>query len=197
VLGTSRVAVRKVLRSNSNPVPEPHRTQKDEPHRQQILELFDQWKGNPVRVHEELPTGEAKLSYTALMAFCHAERLAAHLFFEGGQRHGIGYATPTPAGLHGSGRDMVPVPEMAAFGKRFGFQKPLQRNYFRSAAEVLFARSQSLHFWSRFLSPSVPFGDRAGFFSRYCLQQPGLRAPFRGLSRHPSQYSGSEESLSL
>jgi transposase len=189
VLGISRVAVRKVLRSNSNAVPELHRVEKAEPHRQQILELFDQCKGNLVRVHEELLAGGAKLSYTALTAFC--------------RRHGIGYAPPTPAGqydfapgeeiqhdtsphdlelggkkrkvqtasavlcysrmlffqcypnfrrfdckvfltealrfiggattrvmidnthvvvLRGSGRDMVPVPEMAGFGERFGFQ---------------------------------------------------------------------------
>src|SRR5271165_4328364 len=189
VMGISRVAVRKVLRSNSNAVPELHRTEKAEPHRQQILGLFDRCKGNLVRVHEELLAGAAQLSYTALTAFC--------------RRHGIGYAPPTPAGqyafapgeevqhdtsphelelggkkrkvqtasavlcysrilffqcypnfrrfdckvfltealrfmgaattrvmidnthvvvLRGSGRDMVPVPEMAAFGERFGFQ---------------------------------------------------------------------------
>src|SRR5450759_5023596 len=80
VLGISRVAVRKVLRSNSTTVPELQRPEKAEPHRQQILELFDQCKGNLVRVHEELLAGGAKLSYTALTAFC--------------RRHGIGYAAP-------------------------------------------------------------------------------------------------------
>ena len=189
VLGISRVAVRKVLRSNSTAMPELQRSEKAEPHRQQILELFDQCKGNLVRVHEELAASGAQLSYAALTAFC--------------RRHGIGYAPPTPAGqydfapgeeiqhdtsphdlelagkkrrvqtasavlcysrmlffqcyptfrrfdckvfltdalrymggatarvmidntrvvvLRGSGRDMVPVPEMAAFGERFGFQ---------------------------------------------------------------------------
>ena len=54
VLGISRVTVRKVLRSNSTIVPELQRPEKAEPHRQQILELFDQCKGNLVRVHEEL-----------------------------------------------------------------------------------------------------------------------------------------------
>jgi len=189
VLGISRVAVRKVLRSNSTTVPELHRPEKAEPHRQQILELFDQCKGNLVRVHEELAASGAELSYAALTAFC--------------RRHGIGYAPPTPAGhydfapgeemqhdtsphevelagkkrkvqtasavlcysrmlffqcyptfrrfdckvfltdalryfsgatggvmidnthvvvLRGSGRDMVPVPEMAAFGERFSFR---------------------------------------------------------------------------
>src|SRR6202165_5833383 len=189
VLGISRVAVRKVLRSNSTTVPELQRPEKAEPYRRQILELFDQCKGNLVRVHEELVASGAELSYTALTAFC--------------RRHGIGYAPPAPAGrydfapgeemqhdtsphelelcgkkrkvqtasavlcysrmlffqcyptfqrfdckvfltealryfggataramidnthvvvLRGSGRDMVPVPEMAAFGERFGFQ---------------------------------------------------------------------------
>jgi transposase len=189
VLGISRVAVRQVLRSNSNTVPELQRPEKAEPYRQQILELFDRCKGNLVRVHEELREGGAELSYAALTGFC--------------RRHGIGYRPPTAAGqyefapgeemqhdtsphevelagrkrkvqtasavlcysrmlffqcyptfqrfdckvfltdalrymggatkrvmidnthvvvLRGSGRDMVPVPEMAAFGERFGFE---------------------------------------------------------------------------
>ena len=190
VLGISRVAVRQVLRSNSTTVPELQRPEKAGPYRQQILELFDQCKGNLVRVHEELvASGRAELSYAALTAFC--------------RRHGIGYVPPTPAGqydfapgeelqhdtsphelelggkkrkvqtasavlcysrmlffqcyptfrrfdckvfltealrymggatarvmidnthvvvLRGSGREMVPVPEMAAFGERFGFE---------------------------------------------------------------------------
>jgi transposase len=189
VMGISRVAVRKVLRSNSTAVPEVNRAQKAEPYRQQILELFDQCKGNLVRVHEELLAGGAQLSYAALTAFC--------------RRHGIGYQPPALTGqydfapgqemqhdtsphevelagrkrkvqtasavlcysrmlffqcyptfqrfdckvfltealrymggatarmmidnthvvvLRGSGRDMVPVPEMAAFGERLGFQ---------------------------------------------------------------------------
>src|SRR5437016_9935763 len=84
VLGVSRVAVRKVLRSNSTTVPELNRAQKAEPHRQQILELFEKCQGNLVRVHEDLVEGGAELSYAALTAFC--------------RRHGIGYAPPTPAG---------------------------------------------------------------------------------------------------
>src|SRR5512132_4352939 len=46
VLGVSRVAVRKVLRSNSTALPELRRPEKAEPYRQQILELFDQCKRN-------------------------------------------------------------------------------------------------------------------------------------------------------
>jgi predicted transcriptional regulator len=45
VLGISRVAVRKVLRSNSTALPELHRTEKAEPYRQQILELSTSVRG--------------------------------------------------------------------------------------------------------------------------------------------------------
>jgi hypothetical protein len=170
-------------------VPELHRSEKAEPYRQQILELFGKCKGNLVRVHEELAAAGAEMSYQALTAFC--------------RRHGIGQTPPVAAGqyhfapgeemqhdtsphdvelggkkrkvqtasavlcysrmlffqcyptfqrfdckvfltealryfsgaagrvmidnthvvvLRGSGREMVPVPEMAAFAERFGFQ---------------------------------------------------------------------------
>ena len=189
VLGISRVAVRRVLRSNSIEVPELHRAEKAEPFRQQILEYCARCKGNLVRVHEELTAAGAELSYPALTAFC--------------RRHGIGQAAPQAAGhydfepgeemqhdtsphelelagkkrkvqtasavlcysrmlffqcyptfrrfdckvfltdalryfsgatarvmidnthvvvLRGTGRDMIAVPEMDAFGERFGFQ---------------------------------------------------------------------------
>src|SRR5579862_5457218 len=189
VMGISRVAVRKVLRSNSSAVPELQRAEKAEPHRQQILELFDRCKGNLVRVHEELVAAGAELFYPALTAFC--------------RRHGIGQAPPVASGqyhfepgeemqhdtsphevelggrkrkvqtasavlrysrmlffqcyptfrrfdfkvfltealrnfsgaaarvmidnthvvvLRGTGREMIPVPEMEAFGDRFGFR---------------------------------------------------------------------------
>ena len=84
VLAISRVAVRKVLRSNSTALPELHRTEKAEPYRQQILELFDRCKGNLVRVHEELIGSGAELSYPALTAFC--------------RRQGIGQTPIVPAG---------------------------------------------------------------------------------------------------
>jgi hypothetical protein len=181
--------VRKILRSNSTAVPELQRAEKAEPHRQQILELFDKCKGNLVRVHEELVATGAELSYPALTAFC--------------RRHGIGQAPPVASGqyhfepgeemqhdtsphdvelggrkrkiqtasavlcysrmlffqcyptfrrfdckvfltdalryfcgattcvmidnthvvvLRGTGREMIPVPEMEAFGDRFGFR---------------------------------------------------------------------------
>jgi len=86
VLGISRVAVRKILRSNSTNLPELHRAEKAEPHRRQILELLGQCKGNLVRVHEELVVSGAALSYQALTAFC--------------RRHGIGQAPPAAAGQY-------------------------------------------------------------------------------------------------
>ena len=94
VLGISRVAVRRVLRSDSTTVPELQRSEKAEPYRQQILELFEQCKGNLVRVHEELVAGGGQLSYPALTAFC--------------RRHGIGYQPPAPAGQY----DFAPGEEM-------------------------------------------------------------------------------------
>src|ERR1700689_971720 len=86
VMGISRVAVRNVLRSNSATVPELQRPEKAEPYRQQILELFDQCKGNLVRVHEELAASGAEMSYQALTAFC--------------RRHGIGQTPPVAAGQY-------------------------------------------------------------------------------------------------
>jgi len=86
VLEISRVAVRKVLRSNSAKVPELHRSEKAEPYRQQILELFGKCKGNLVRLHEELAASGAEMSYQALTAFC--------------RWHGIGQAPPVSVGQY-------------------------------------------------------------------------------------------------
>src|SRR5688572_26785432 len=94
VLRISRGAVRQVLRSNSTAVPELQRAEKAEPYRQQILELFEQCKGNLVRVHEDLLARGAELSYAALTAFC--------------RRHGIGYQAPVAAGHY----DFAPGEEM-------------------------------------------------------------------------------------
>ena len=188
-MGVSRQTVRKVLRSNSTEVPEIHRAEKAEPHRQQILELSSACKGNLVRVHEELTAGGAELSYQALTAFCRRQGIGQQPIVPAGRYHfGPGeemqhdtsphdvelggakrrvqtasavlcysrmlffqcYPTfqrfackvfPTEAArqfggcpkramidnthvvvLRGTGRGMVPVPEMAAFAERFGFQ---------------------------------------------------------------------------
>lgn len=188
-LHISRGAVRDVIKDGRVEPPPIARAEKAEPHRDEILALFDRCKGNLVRVHEILVEGGAKLSYQALTAFC--------------RRHGIGHAPTPPAGQYhfapgqemqhdtsphdvtiggrnrrvqtaslvfcysrlifvqlyprfdrftckvfltdaleyaggvcatcmidnthvvvasGTGKDMVPAPEMAAFGERFGFE---------------------------------------------------------------------------
>src|SRR5229473_75285 len=122
VLGVSRVAVRKVLRSNSTTVPELNRAQKADPQRQQILKLFEKRK---------VQTASAVLCYSRMLFFqCYPNfrRFDCKVFLTEALRF-MGGATPRVmidnthvVVLRGSGRDMVPVPEMAAFGERFGFQ---------------------------------------------------------------------------
>jgi transposase len=189
VLGVSRSTVRKVLRSQSLEVPLLIRSEKAEPYRQQILELWINCKGNLVRVHEELVASGMTLSYPALTAFCRRHGIgqkpkvavgqyafqpgeelqhdtSPHQAEIAGKKRGVQTASavlcysrmlffqcyPTfqrfdckvfltdavrffggaccwimidnthVVVLHGTGRHMVPVPEMEAFGERFGFQ---------------------------------------------------------------------------
>lgn len=82
----SRGAVRDVLHDGSAQVPRPSRAEKAESHEAQIRELYARCKGNLVRVHEELTTAGATLSYQALTGFC--------------RRHGIGYEPKKPAGRY-------------------------------------------------------------------------------------------------
>jgi len=86
VLNISRLSVRKVLRSQSSALPVLVRPEKAEPYRIQILELFASHKGNLVRVHEELVSRGADVSYPALTAFC--------------RRHGIGQEPKVAAGQY-------------------------------------------------------------------------------------------------
>jgi transposase len=86
VMKVSRLTIRRVLRSQSNAVPDIQRPEIAEPYRQQICELFIACRGNLVRVHEELVASGAALSYTTLTAFC--------------RRHGIGQAPLMPAGQY-------------------------------------------------------------------------------------------------
>jgi transposase len=83
-LGISRGGVKKVIASRSPEVPPLERAELAEPHRERILELFENCRGNLVRVHEELLAGGARLSYPALTAFC--------------RRHAIGCEPREPAG---------------------------------------------------------------------------------------------------
>jgi hypothetical protein len=79
--------VRKILRSNSNNVPEIRRPEKAEPWRQQILDLLASCKGNLVRVHEELQVSGAAMSYQALTAFCRRQGIGQTPVVASGQYH--------------------------------------------------------------------------------------------------------------
>ena len=87
VLGISRTTVRDVLAAQTATPPPFERADGAEPHRDQILALYADCKGNMVRVHEELVTRHHfALSYPALTAFC--------------RKHGIGHEPPKPAGQY-------------------------------------------------------------------------------------------------
>jgi transposase len=184
----SRGAVRQVLRSATDLVPDFARPEKATPYREQILELYQRCKGNLVRVHEELLAAGAQLSYPALTAFCrrqglgeskspvgeyhfhpaqemqhdtspHRVEIGGHLrlvqtaslvlcysrmlFFEffptftrfdckvfltdalhyfGGSCEICMIDNTHVVVLQGTGRDMLPVPEMAGFAERYGFR---------------------------------------------------------------------------
>jgi transposase len=189
VLRVSRLTVRKVLQSNSVSVPEIQRPEKAEPYRQQILDLLASCKGNLVRVHEELQTSGAAMSYQALTAFCRRQGIGQTPVVPVGQYHfepgvemqhdtsphevevgGRKYKAQTASAvlcysrmlffqinptfqrfdckvfltdavrymngapervmidnthvvvLRGTGREMIPVPEMEAFAERLGFR---------------------------------------------------------------------------
>ena len=86
-LGISRIAVKSVLASGDPRPPPLERAEKAEAHRDDILALYAECKGNLVRVHEELATrGIVALSYPALTAFC--------------RKHSIGHEPKKPAGRY-------------------------------------------------------------------------------------------------
>ncbi|HJW74738.1 MAG TPA: helix-turn-helix domain-containing protein [Thermoleophilia bacterium] len=85
-LRVSRAAVKSVVEHGTALVPRLARNELALAHRAEILELHHSCKGNLVRVHEELVTGGATLSYQALTAFC--------------RRHGIGHEPQKPAGQY-------------------------------------------------------------------------------------------------
>jgi hypothetical protein len=94
-------------------VPHLERPEKAEPYRDQIVTLFQQCRGNLVRVHEELIATGVALSYPALTAFC--------------RRHGIGHAPPSPVGHYdfAMGQEMQhdTSPHRASIG---GVEQPVQ-----------------------------------------------------------------------
>ena len=87
VLNLSRLSVRKVLRSKSSALPVLVRPEKAEAYRIQILELLASHKGNLVRVHEELVSRGADVSYPALTGFCRRHGIAQEPKLASGQYH--------------------------------------------------------------------------------------------------------------
>jgi hypothetical protein len=75
-------------------VPRLERTEKADPYRDDIAELYARCRGNLVRVHEELVAQGVAISYPALTAFC--------------RRHGIGHEPKPPVGQY----DFQPGQEM-------------------------------------------------------------------------------------
>ncbi len=74
-LKISRTSVRKVILSDNPDPPQILRPSKIEPHRQEILELYAECRGNLVRVWEELQEKKVRISYPALTAFCRREAI--------------------------------------------------------------------------------------------------------------------------
>lgn len=85
-LGISRGAVQAVIHDGHAQVSPIERAEKAAPFRDEILALFESCKGNLVRVHEELVSAGAELSYPALTAFC--------------RKHGIGHPIEPPVGQY-------------------------------------------------------------------------------------------------
>ncbi|MCP4546580.1 MAG: hypothetical protein GY835_08965 [bacterium] len=87
LLNVSRGAIRRVIRSQSTVPEKIKRPQKAEEHLSTIHQLYDECKGNWVRVHEELcKTEEVEISYPTLTAL--------------GRRHGIGVKPKRSAGSY-------------------------------------------------------------------------------------------------
>ncbi len=187
-LKIARGSVCKVIRQQSTTSPPVERAEKAEPYREEILSLLETCKGNLVRVHEELETLGASISYPALTAYCRRNEIgskpkkaAGRYHFDPGEeiQHDTSPHKIVIAGkqrlvqtasavmcysrkiffqcyprfnrfhckvfltdalcylggacewmmidnthvivLRGTGSNMEPVPEMAAFGDRFGF----------------------------------------------------------------------------
>jgi transposase len=72
-LNVSPNSVRKVLEEGTAEVPELERPSLAEPHRERIVELHAECKGNLVRVHEELLAGGISIPYSTLTGFCRRE----------------------------------------------------------------------------------------------------------------------------
>jgi transposase len=86
LLGISRGAVRRVIRSQTREPPKIRRAAKAEEYHDTILELYKECEGNWVRVHEELLAKDIPIAYPTLTAF--------------GRRHRIGQTPRRSAGRY-------------------------------------------------------------------------------------------------
>jgi transposase len=126
-LKVSRDAVREVLARGTDEVPLLVRPEVAEPHRDEIVELYNDCKRNLVRVHEELVGRGVHISYQALTAFC--------------RRHEIGHEPKQPSGRYSfaPGQEMQhdTSPHRASIG---GVLRDVQ------SAAVVLCYSQLLYF---------------------------------------------------
>ena len=86
LLKIARNTVNSVISSQTAQPPRIQRPEKGQPHRDEILEMHHLYRGNMVRVHEELQAQGVRMSYPALTGFC--------------RRHGIGTKPKQPAGRY-------------------------------------------------------------------------------------------------
>ena len=74
-VGASRITVRRIIKSGVSKVPTILRSNKAEPYRAQIFELYSRCRGNLMQVHKELMAHGAQFSYPALTSFVRRTRL--------------------------------------------------------------------------------------------------------------------------
>jgi transposase len=86
-LKISRGAVKEILKAATDEVPTISRLEKAEPHEPRIRDLYQECKGNLVRVHEELQAQKIDLSYQALTGFCRRHQIGRKPNRPSGQYH--------------------------------------------------------------------------------------------------------------
>lgn len=128
LLKISRNSVREVIASGSCEPKTLSRTEKAEPHRDEILALHKTCKGNLVRVHEELLSQGVQISYPALTAFCRRQKIGTRpkqpvgrYHFEPGQemQHDT---SPHKADIGGKVRKIQTASAVLAYSRMIFFQ---------------------------------------------------------------------------
>lgn len=86
-LQVSRAAVKTVIRSGSAQPSPIEKERKAEAHRPEILELYDDCKGNLVRVREKLEDRGIRIAYPTLTSFCREAGISRKTLLPTGQYH--------------------------------------------------------------------------------------------------------------